>query len=51
MKQKLNDVFSLLNDVEVRGKKNLNNLLAAIQIVEEVYKNLDTVDQSTQGES
>lgn len=37
MLQQLNDVFVLLSDVDVRGKKNLNNLLAAIQIVEKLY--------------
>lgn len=33
-----NILLALLNDIEVHGKKNLNNLLAAIQIVEQMEK-------------
>lgn len=46
MKEKLNNVYSLLSDIEVHGKKNLNNLLAAIQIVEQMYDSLDELGQS-----
>lgn len=32
--EELNLLLALLNDTETHGKKNLNNLLAAIQLVE-----------------
>lgn len=34
MEDRLNLVLSLLQDIQVNGKRNLNNLLASIQIVE-----------------
>lgn len=34
MKQDLNILLNLLNDIEARGKRNMNNLLLSIQIVE-----------------
>lgn len=29
-------LFTILNDIEVKGAKNLNNLLAAIQLVQKI---------------
>lgn len=47
MKDDLNNLFNLLNKIEVKGKQNLNDLLAAIQIVEHIYDNLDKLGQGT----
>lgn len=33
-KQKIDLIIKLLNEVETRGSKNLNNLLGAIQLLE-----------------
>ena len=50
MREKLNDLFGLLNDIDVKGKKNLNNLLASIQLVEQMYAEVNT-EQSNQQKS
>lgn len=38
MKEKIETVIAVLNDVDTHGRKSLNNLLVAIQILENLLK-------------
>lgn len=45
MEDRLKLLLQLLNDVEVKGAKNLNNLLASIQLVNGLLKQEPKVEE------
>lgn len=42
--QRINAVLSALNNIDVRGKSNLNNLSGSIALLEEVASMLSSVE-------
>lgn len=45
MKDDLNIILHLLSDIETRGKRNMNNLLLSIQMVEKLIATMPEGEQ------